>query len=313
MSSTSSGCQPKRSASSCAVSRSGPTTLTQVSPLAVELMDGDGPCETLRMARNGDSCGCGAGSASVLRGSSIANTVMFGIVALSLPRPVRGVHDPDPMRAAVTLRRRWRVGRATARRRAAAAARARARAEAGDQAEGGCAEPHARRRSDRARSRRRPARARSRAATRARRAPCSARAARLGQVGDERSLDGAVEALADAEHRHHASRGRPPPRARERRPDDGTSSQHAAQIDAPAAASARMRRCPSESRVIGSCASTITSRVDEEDEPDRGLARRRPRSSRTPAGARRRDIPAKMKSALRPITPMKARCRRTTQ
>src|SRR5262245_1982743 len=35
MSSTSSGCQPKRSASSCAVSTSGETTLTQVRPLAV--------------------------------------------------------------------------------------------------------------------------------------------------------------------------------------------------------------------------------------------------------------------------------------
>src|SRR5262245_3068051 len=35
MSSTSSGCQPKRSASSCDVSTSGETTLTQVSPLAV--------------------------------------------------------------------------------------------------------------------------------------------------------------------------------------------------------------------------------------------------------------------------------------
>ena len=35
MSSTSRGCQPKRSASSCAVSTSGETTLTQVSPLAV--------------------------------------------------------------------------------------------------------------------------------------------------------------------------------------------------------------------------------------------------------------------------------------
>ena len=126
----------------------------------------------------------------------------------------------------------------------------------------------------------------------------AAEQARLGEVGDERRVDRAVQALAEREHGRRRCRRRSPPRAvshvaagpdREERagPDDAHQRE------------ARMRRCPSTSFATGSCASTTTPREDEPDARRSRARSRAPCSSRTAAAARTsRRCPAPMKTTL---------------
>ena len=281
-----------------AVSRSGATALTQVSPAAAS------------------SATCGARATSSAPGRGRVLLRMRGRLGTGTERVVgRGHHVRH------SSRRRLRAAHAQAAgdRRPADRASGSTRSSATESAA-----PSARRAP--------PTRARCRAGSTGSRKPpragpsgeadlprerrqrhVAAEQPRIGEVADERRLHRAVDALADPERRHHDGqedggrrrRRQVPPTIETSDPARGPEDAEEREHPHPPVALRELR-----DRELGE---HDDDRVDEEDHARSRSPSPRPRSSRTRGGARSPDMPAKMKSVLSPTTPTNARCRRTSR
>ncbi len=133
----------------------------------------------------------------------------------------------------------------------------------------------------------------------------------IGEIGDERRLHRAVDALADPECRHHDGQE-----------EDGEAAVEGTTHDRHTAPSTRPRARrgarayasaggPPTASAIGSWASDDDDGVHEEDRPRSALSDT-PISFFAKTGrSSKPDMPAKMNSVLRPTTPMNARSRNT--